>query len=114
MNARTITKAQKRELRRLAALAHERDLAAAAGALEQQFNLWRQGRLDVFALNEEIHKYHNGISRELYKRYVLGEPEMALAFAVQRGLVLEKEVTPEVLDYISGWMSFFKDAGAEE
>jgi hypothetical protein len=111
MNAQTLTKAQKRELRRLAATAHERELAVAVTALENEFNRWRRGEMDVFALNEQIHKYHDGVSRELYKRYVLGEPQWAVAFAVRRGVLQEKELTREMLSYIGGLVEFFVESG---
>ena len=61
-----LTKSQKRELRRLAGLAHERELSAAAQELAVSFDAWRSGKIDVFTLNEAIHGYHHGISREIY------------------------------------------------
>jgi hypothetical protein len=67
MSARPFTKAQRREVRRLTGLAHERELSTAAGRLQSEFDRWRRGEIDVFILNECIHKFHDGTSRELYK-----------------------------------------------
>lgn len=114
MNAASLTKAQRREVRRLTGLAHERELAAAARALDESFAQWRDGLMDVFALNQAIHQYHDGISRELYKRYVLGEPQWAVADAVRRGILHEQEVTPEILRCLGGLIEFFKETGAGE
>ena len=61
MGLRSFSKAQKREVRRLAGLAHERELAAAVDNLRAQFERWRAGEFDVFELNERIHQFHDGI-----------------------------------------------------
>ena len=114
MNARTFTKAQKREIRRLAGLAYERELFAAAAALEEDFKRWRRGELDVFALNEQIHKYHNGVSRELYKLYAMGDPGLSVAIAARRGVLQEKEVMPDIADCIGCLAEIFKEVAAEK
>jgi hypothetical protein len=64
-----LTKKQKAELRRLAGLAHERELSAAIRELDLEFERWKKGEISVFALNERIHKFHHGISRDLYALY---------------------------------------------
>ncbi len=112
MNAGSLTKAQRREVRRLAGLAHERELAAAARVLDQSFERWRRGDMDVFALNQAIHEYHDGISRELYKRYMLGEPQWAVADATRRGILHEREMTPEIMSCLERLIEFFKDTEA--
>jgi hypothetical protein len=114
MNAGSLTKAQRREVRRLAGSAYKRELSAAAAALEEKFNRWRRGELDVFALNEQIHKYHDGVSRDLYQRYVLGEPQWAVADAVRRGILQEQEVVPEIMSCLGGLIEFFKTTEAGE
>jgi hypothetical protein len=91
------TKAQKREIRRLVGLAHERELSTAAEELLREFECWRRGGIDVFVLNEQIHKFHNGISRVLYNRYVGGELEWSVVGAIARGVVKESEIDPVAL-----------------
>ncbi len=98
MTARTLTKAQLKEVRKLAGLAYERELAKAVGDLQNQFESWRRGELDVFGLHERIHQFHDGISRDLYKQYVLGEPGWNLAAAIRNGVVKECEVNPLILE----------------
>jgi hypothetical protein len=114
MNALTFTKSQKREIRRLAGIAYEREMSAAAAALEEEFKRWRRGELDVFALNEQIHKFHNGISRDLYKQYAMGDPDCAVALAVRRGVLTDQEVPAEIMSGIGGMVEFFKEYAADK
>lgn len=97
MTPQPFTKAQRRELRRLAGLAYERELARATGELQAEFERWRRGELDVFVLSERIHEFHEGVSRDLYKRYALGEAEWCVASAIARGVVREPEVDEALL-----------------
>jgi len=98
MNMDSFTKGQRREICRLAGLAHERELSTAAGSLESEFGRWRRGEIDVFELNEHIHKFHDGVSRELYKAYAMGRPEFSVAGAIVRRVLKESEVDPAILE----------------
>lgn len=104
-----LTKRQKAELRRLAALAHERELSAVVGDLQVEFQQWQKGEINVFALNESIHKFHHGISRDLYKRYDLRDIDWSVAGAIARGTLLEQEVDALLLDNLAGVIAFFKE-----
>jgi len=94
---RELKKTQKRELRRIAALAYERELATALTSLEAQFVRWRSGEIGPFELNETIHAFHQGPNRELWSRYANGALELEAFYAVRRGIVLEAEVEPDTL-----------------
>jgi hypothetical protein len=98
MSMRPFTKAQRREIRRLAGLAHERELGTATGQLQSEFDRWRRGEVDVFVLNDHIHKFHDGVSRDLYKRYAMGEVEWSVASAIAREILKESEVDRSILD----------------
>ena len=37
--------------------------------LEENFKLWRKSKITAFELNELIHKFHNGIARDLWSFY---------------------------------------------
>ena len=100
MDMYQFTKAERRELRRLTGLAYERELSQATGALQGQFERWRAGEINVFELSELIHKFHNGVSRDLYCAYELDKLPFGLAFAVANGIVEESEVAPEILEAI--------------
>jgi hypothetical protein len=108
MAALPLTKKQKAELRRLADLAHERELSAAMDELEAEFRRWRSGHISVFELNERIHKFHHGISRELYKRYDPRDAEMVVPGAIARGTIREDEVDVTLLHNLSDLIQFVK------
>ena len=85
-------------VRKLSGIAYERELAKAAGDLRDQFESWRRGELDVFELNERIHQFHDGISRDLYKKYAMGEASWNLAGAIRNDVIKESEVDPLILE----------------
>jgi len=58
----------KRMLREQAARAHEEELRRALLPLAAAFDRWRAGELDSFALSDLIHEFHDGESREIWKR----------------------------------------------
>ncbi|HYK05765.1 MAG TPA: hypothetical protein VE974_28725 [Thermoanaerobaculia bacterium] len=107
------SKALKRAIRQLADIAYERELASALEALHQQFSSWRNGELDPFELTDAIHRFHNGIARDLYKQYASGGIlEAAVAGAIIRGTISAAEI-PEVarerLARLTGPDSPFRD-----
>ena len=95
-----LTKGQKRELNRLAALAHDRELTAALAAVEGQFRQWRAGAIGPHELSDAIHVFHQGPSRELWVRYTDGPAYLAVLGAIRRGVVAEDEVPSEVLELL--------------
>lgn len=97
------------QFRELIGLAHERDLAAALEPLALKFEAWRQGALDPFELNQLVHEYHHGPSREIWKRYDDLDPEVTLAQAIVRGLIQEAEVPPAVLGIVAQLVEHFRE-----
>ena len=55
-----LTKAQKRDVRRLARVVHERQLGAAAAALQLEFEHWQREEIDIFALRSCFAKMRRG------------------------------------------------------
>lgn len=94
------TKAQRRELSRIAGLAYERELATALTELEEQFRLWRAGEIAPADLNDAIHRFHQGPSRELRARYLDGPVQFAALTALHRGIVNASEAAPDVVAYL--------------
>ena len=99
--SRDLTKAQKRRLRDLAALAHERELASASAVLLERFRRWERKEIDVFELNNEIHEFHNGTSRTLYGRYVGMDPTFGVAHALKSGVLERTEVDDDLFTLLS-------------
>ena len=100
------TKPVKRTLRQLAALAHEEELRRALLPIAAAFGQWHAGQLGSGELAELIHSYHDGVARELYKRYNSGPIEFAVAHAIVSGVIERDTVPAEVLDYCRGAMEF--------
>lgn len=104
-----LSKAVKRKLRDLVGVAYGRELAGELAKLEKQFVRWRAGEIDPFELNDLVHRFHDGASRELYKQYTNSDLEWAAASAIMRGVVSEEEAGPEVAAAISRHLSFLRE-----
>ncbi len=103
-------KAQRKELRRLAGLAYERELGTALVALEAHFREWHAGRLDVHQLSDAIHEFHNGVARDLYVTYTRLEPQVAVAQAVARKVLRDDEVPPTLREALQALITFYEDS----
>ena len=86
------TKRQRRELRELQGLAWERELGAALENLQEDFRSWRKGDISPFELNDRIHRFHNGRSRDLFNTYAGSLDMFWLESVVVRGVIEESEV----------------------
>ena len=88
----------------MAEIAYERELTIASDALLHEFHRWKNKEIDVFELNDRIHEFHHGISRELYNRYSGNELIMSwcVASALQRGILTREEIGEDVLLSIEG------------
>ena len=107
MSAKDFTKSQRKEIRRLGGIAYQRDLELATGKLENEFVRWRKGEIDVFELNQRIHDFHDGPSRDLYKFYVLGEFHWGVASGLASGILDESEVDADIRQKMTGLIDFF-------
>ena len=79
------TKKEIKVLRKLAALAYERELGESLAELGKGFDDWRAGEIDVWQLNDHIHRYHDGDSRDLWKKYNHLSPEELVGYAATIG-----------------------------
>jgi hypothetical protein len=92
------TKSERKELRRLASLAYERELGKALRELEENFRQWKKSKISVFELSDRIHKFHNGIARDLWSFYETGHTELSVRHAIAEGIILETKVSQGILD----------------
>jgi hypothetical protein len=83
-------------LKQLASTAYERELTALLEELGTRFNEWQAGKLSPWDLNSHIHRYHDGNSRDLWKKYNCLDPAELVGFAVVDGIVQLSEV-PEIV-----------------
>jgi hypothetical protein len=85
-----------------AAIAHERDLRKALTELRGEVDRWDRGEIDSHELNQLVHRFHDGVSREIWKRYATSHLEPAVASAVVAGVLKKKELPDELLRHIAG------------
>ena len=107
------SKANKRKLRELAGVAYERELGAELSKLESEFARWRRGEIDPFELSERIHRFHDGISRDLYVLYGRLSPSHSVARAVAFQVLQEAEVPSELLEALERTIHFYREQLAE-
>ena len=86
----------KKRLHELAILAHERELSQALGGLKLKFDAWQAGKRTCWGLSDDIHQFHDGENRELYKLYLGNEFDRMVARAIAKGLVSKEEAGEEV------------------
>jgi hypothetical protein len=97
----------KKMIREFAAEAHERELHRELTKLDLRFTEWRNGQLGSGALSDEIHQYEVGPSRELFKRYNGGLPDMMVAYAIVAGILKREEIPAELLEALASPLEYF-------
>lgn len=103
-----MTKSQKKHLRYLAGIAYDRELGVALDRLFESYQQWKSGEIDAWDVNEEIHKHHNGISRELYNRYEYPDPCLLVARAIADGVLKLEEVNEDCHALLESDLEFFR------
>jgi hypothetical protein len=101
-------KAIKRLVREWAGIAHDRDLRQALGELHIQFGRWERGEISSFELNDLVHQFHDGASREIWKRYATNHLEPAVASAVAAGVLRKEELPQGLLQSIAALIEFYE------
>ena len=97
-----IPKKLKRLLAEQADRAWEAEMRGALAALAERFDQWRAGALSCGELDQAVHAYHNGIARDIWKRYAGNDPVLPVARAVALG-ILERESVPRFLRRSPDW-----------
>jgi hypothetical protein len=111
---RDLPKSQRRALRELAGLAHDRELSAELTKLEAAFARWRAGEIDPHELNDIIHTFHQGPSRKLFSHYTDSDPIVPVAAAVLHGILAEAEVPEQLLSLLTSHIAFFREHARPE
>lgn len=102
------SKVIKRLLREHAALAHEEELRRALLPLGDEFDRWRRGEVGSEGLSGHIHEFHQGPAREIWKRYHQGLPDVAVAYAIWRGILQREKVPAELLEALDPALAFYE------
>ncbi len=98
----------KKLLREYLAEAYEAELQRELTKLDRSFAEWRAGKISSGELSYRVHQYETGPSRELYKLYNGGQPDMMVAYAIVAGILPEEEVPAELLEAIERPLSFYR------
>lgn len=98
----------KRLIREWAGVAHDRELSKGLLELYGHFDGWKRGEIAASDLNDLIHRFHDGASREIWKTYATNRLEPAVAFAVATGILRREELPPELVQHLAGLIEFYE------
>ncbi len=73
-----------------------------------QFERWRSGEISPAELNDLIHQFHDGPSRDVWRKYATNRLEPALGFAVATGILRKEELPAELLQHLAGLIDFYE------
>jgi len=106
-----ITKKMRKQLRELAWTAYRREMEVALDDIYNQFSRWKDKKITEFEMNELIHQFHDGISRDLWKHYVgrPGKDEFLVAGAFSRGILTDEDVPIEIREKLTSQIQFYKE-----
>jgi len=91
---------QKQKLRELVGLAYERELSRALETLDSHFTQCRRQEIDCFELNDQIHRFHQKTTRDLWKTYSSMEDDFLVCRAVELGFLSKEDVPEKVAEAI--------------
>lgn len=103
-----LTKVQKRRLKALASVAHERELSAALRELETGFSEWRDGKIDSFELDDRIHAFKKGPARDIWTFYSTMDVASAVARGLGHEILEESEVDESLRAALARRVEFFR------
>jgi len=96
-----LSKSEIAVLRECANEAWESELHDALEDLFEDFSRWADDGYSSRELTERIHEFHDGISRELYKRYTGFPPSVAVARAIAVGVIDEAALSPSLQEKLA-------------
>jgi hypothetical protein len=91
----------KQEIKRLASIAHEREMRHYLECLHERFAKWKNGELDPQDLVQDIHEFHNGSARNLYNAFQTLSHDAFLARAFAGGYLAKNELPEDIREDIS-------------
>lgn len=107
------TKAERAIMRELATEAWDAELNAALSELYEEFCRWAEHGMSSFELSDRIHAFHDGIARELYKRYTILGTSSSVARAVALGLIRADALPEALAEKLATEIAFFRGLADE-
>lgn len=86
------TKADRKLIRKLGGIAWERELRAELIKLGETIAKMQAGEFTPFEADRAVHKFHNGITRDLYSRYSETVPWFAVCRARYDGTLTDDDI----------------------
>jgi hypothetical protein len=102
----------KRELRELRTKAWEAELGEALLPIADLFDTWRRGEASAFDLVEAIHAFHQGESREIWKKHQWSDTEMLLAEALVDGHLRREQISDRVYAFLQPYVGRLRELRA--
>ncbi len=103
-----ISKKDRKALRRWAATAYDRELGLELTKLSAAIEAWRRGERTPHAVADEIHEYHDGVARDLFRFYTRADPASAVAQALVAGIVSEGELPADLITALEPLLTFHR------
>ena len=103
-----VTRREGKDLRRLAGVAYDRELARGLTRLEASFSEWHAGRLTAHDVSAAIHAFHDGVARDLWVLYNRSNPASTVPRAVVAGLLAEGEVPASLLAKLQNALEYYR------
>ncbi|MCA9259968.1 MAG: hypothetical protein KDA61_12240 [Planctomycetales bacterium] len=111
------TKADRRSVRRLADVAWQRELRRELHQIAISIQEMEDGPLSPFAVNDNIHVFHNGASRDLYRRYSGADPWLGVCYAYRNRILTDEDLidaSDEFCNILREHAAGFSSLDAEE
>jgi hypothetical protein len=87
--------------------AHDEELRRALAGLASDFDAWKVGGISKEELSERIHKFHDGVSREIFNRYDGKMLEVTVARAIAKGILERSQIPGDLLEHLERSIEVF-------
>jgi hypothetical protein len=102
------SKLERQQLRELAGVVYEAELALLLNDLSDAFDQWHAGELLPSELLQTIHEFHQGESRRLWSMYQTLREVDIVARGLAQGLLAESKVPPSVLQKLDAIVNLYR------
>jgi hypothetical protein len=104
-----LSKKTRKRLKELLIQAYTKELDQYLFDLSKKFDDWKDKKIDCWELNENIHKFHDGISRDLFNTYNGGVDNIYLiSRALAKNLLRREDIPEEATTVIQKCMNLFE------
>ncbi len=97
-----LSKKTRKELRQLLKQSYAAELNQHLLDLSMKFDDWKNKKIDCWELDDQIHEFHNGISKNLFNSYnAKGVDDLYMVSrAFANGLLRKEEIPVEAIDLV--------------